>query len=111
MDMNQPLFPAPPGYIVDVANPQRDGEAANFWVGVIGMILAALFLSIRLYTKIVLARNFSADDGKFGTAKQVEIQPDMYTGALVVAWVSRINLDSLQRRASLILCFGYRAFL
>lgn len=63
MDMNQPLFPAPEGYIVDVANPQRDGEAANFWVGIIGMILAALFLSIRLYTKVVLARNFSADDG------------------------------------------------
>jgi hypothetical protein len=70
MDMNQPLFPAPPGYIVDVANPQRDGEVAN-------LILAALFLSIRLYTKIVLARNFSADDGKFSTAKQIKIQPDM----------------------------------
>jgi hypothetical protein len=50
MDMNQPLFPAPPGYIVDVANPQRDGEVANFWVGVIG---------------------------KFSTAKQIKIQPDM----------------------------------
>lgn len=57
------MFPAPDGYVVDVANPQRMGEAANFYVGLIGMILAAVFLSIRIYTKTVLARNFSADDG------------------------------------------------
>lgn len=63
MDMNLPMFPAPDGYVVDVANPQRMGEAANFYVGLIGMILAAVFLSIRIYTKTVLARNFSADDG------------------------------------------------
>ena len=63
MDMNLPMFPAPDGYVVNVANPQRMGEAANFYVGLIGMILAAVFLSIRIYTKTVLARNFSADDG------------------------------------------------
>ena len=108
MDMNQPLFPAPEGYVVDVANPQRDGEAANFWVGVIGMILAALFLSMRLYTKIVLARNFSADDGKFGSAKQIRTQPDMYTGALVMAWVSRIHSNSFRLGTPLMLCFKYR---
>ena len=61
--MNQPLFSAPDGYVVDLANPQRMGQAANFYVGLIGMILAALFLSIRIYTKAILARNFSADDG------------------------------------------------
>lgn len=66
MDLNQPLFPAPDGYVVDLANPQRMGEAANFWVGVVGMILAALFLGIRIYTKVVLARCFAADDGTFG---------------------------------------------
>ena len=65
MDMNLPLFPAPNGYVVDLANPQRVGQAANFYVGAIGMILAILFLGIRIYTKVVLARNFSADDGMF----------------------------------------------
>jgi hypothetical protein len=65
MDMDQPFFPAPDDYIVNLAHPQRMGEAANFYVGLIGMIIAALFLGIRVYTKVVLARNFSADDGKF----------------------------------------------
>lgn len=65
MDMNLPLFPAPDGYVVDLANPQRMGQATNFYVALIGMILAALFLGIRIYTKAVLARSFSADDGMF----------------------------------------------
>lgn len=63
MDMNLPLFPAPDDYVVDLINPQRTGQAANFYVGLIGMILAALLLGIRIYTKVILARSFSADDG------------------------------------------------
>ncbi|KAF1362387.1 hypothetical protein EJ07DRAFT_12641, partial [Lizonia empirigonia] len=66
MDMNLPLFPAPDGYVVDLANPQRMGQATNFYVALIGMILAALFLGIRIYTKVVLAKNFSADDDQYG---------------------------------------------
>lgn len=75
---------------MDIANPQRMGEAANFYIGVVGMILAALFLGIRIYTKVVLARNFSADDGKFNAIDYSEVRSNAYTGALVVAWVSRI---------------------
>ncbi|KAF3042864.1 hypothetical protein E8E12_000618 [Didymella heteroderae] len=78
MDMNQPLFPAPEGYVVDLANPQQIGQAANFYIGVIGMILAALFLGIRIYTKVVLARNFSADDG-----------------ALLVAWSLSVTIQTM----------------
>lgn len=63
MDMDQPLYPAPDGYVVDLANPQRMGQAANFYIGIIGMVVAAIFLGVRIYTKVVLARNFSADDG------------------------------------------------
>jgi len=64
MDMNKPIFPAPPGYIVDVDNPQRTGEAANFWIGTLGMIVAAIFMAIRVYTKTRLAKNFTPDDSK-----------------------------------------------
>jgi hypothetical protein len=39
------------------------GVALNFWVGGVGMFLAATFLGIRIYTKTFLARNFAADDG------------------------------------------------
>ncbi|KAG9186348.1 hypothetical protein G6011_02904 [Alternaria panax] len=62
MDMNQPIFPAPPGYVVDVDNPQRTGEAANLWVGIVGMIVAAVFIAIRVFTKIRLAKTFTPDD-------------------------------------------------
>ncbi|KAI4665159.1 uncharacterized protein J4E88_010607 [Alternaria novae-zelandiae] len=66
MDMNKPIFPAPPGYIVDVDNPQRTGEAANFWIGTLGMIIAAIFMAIRVYTKARLAKNFTSDDIQYG---------------------------------------------
>ena len=62
--MNKPIFPAPPGYVVDVDNPQRSGEAANFWIGTLGMIVAAIFMTIRVYTKTRLAKNFTPDDSK-----------------------------------------------
>jgi hypothetical protein len=88
MDMNQPIFPAPAGYIVDILHPQRSDEAANIWVGTVGMIISSLFMGIRLYvtvqkggprvplriqgiytvtlyTKIKLAKNFTADDGMY----------------------------------------------
>jgi hypothetical protein len=68
MDMNQPIFPAPPGYVVDLENPQRKGEAANFWIGTVGMIVSAIFMVIRVYTKTLLAKSFTADDGKLTQA-------------------------------------------
>ncbi|KAL1797158.1 hypothetical protein ACET3X_003764 [Alternaria dauci] len=66
MDMNQPIFPAPPGYVVDVDNPQRTGEAANFWVGTLGMIVAAIFVVIRIFTKTRLAKSLTPDDVQYG---------------------------------------------
>ncbi|KAF1940627.1 hypothetical protein EJ02DRAFT_435494 [Clathrospora elynae] len=69
MGLDQPISPAPAGYVVDLLNPQRNGEAANFWVGTLGMIVAALFMGIRLYTKAKLAKSITWDDG-----------------ALVIAW-------------------------
>ncbi|RYN22670.1 hypothetical protein AA0115_g9074 [Alternaria tenuissima] len=70
MDMNQPIFSAPPGYVVDVDNPQRTGEAANFWVGTLGMIVAAMFMVIRVFTKTRLAKGFTPDDSKLAQISQ-----------------------------------------
>ncbi|KAB2099104.1 hypothetical protein AG0111_0g12692 [Alternaria gaisen] len=70
MDMNQPIFSAPPGYVVDVDNPQRTGEAANFWVGILGMIVAAIFMVIRVFTKTRLAKGFTPDDSKLAQISQ-----------------------------------------
>lgn len=64
MDMNKPLFPAPPGYVVNLSDPQRTGEAANLWVGAVGMSIAAFFMAVRIYTKTRFAKRFSADDSE-----------------------------------------------
>ncbi|KAF7672479.1 hypothetical protein GT037_009510 [Alternaria burnsii] len=74
MDMNQPIFSAPPGYVVDVDNPQRTGEAANFWVGTLGMIVAAIFMVIRVFTKTRLAKGFTPDDSKLAQISQNTFQ-------------------------------------
>ncbi|KAH6875140.1 hypothetical protein BKA58DRAFT_453973, partial [Alternaria rosae] len=58
----KPIFTAPPGYDVDIDHPQRSGEAANFWIGTLGMIVAAIFMAIRVYTKKRLAKKFTPDD-------------------------------------------------
>lgn len=93
--MNLPIFPAPPGYSVDLANPQRSGAAANFWVGGVGMVLAAFFMGTRLYTKLHLARKFSADDGElFGITGREESMLICYIGALVLAWVRVIQTST-----------------
>ncbi|KAF2026714.1 hypothetical protein EK21DRAFT_73583 [Setomelanomma holmii] len=63
--MDHPIFPAPPGYVVDLAHPQRSGVTANFWVGSVGMVVTAVFICVRIYTKTLLARNFTSDDGTF----------------------------------------------
>ncbi|CAN9310184.1 unnamed protein product [Alternaria sp. RS040] len=74
MDMNQPIFSAPSGYVVDVDNPQRTGEAANFWVGTLGMIVAAIFMVIRVFTKTRLAKGFTPDDSKLAQISQNTFQ-------------------------------------
>ncbi|KAJ4990703.1 integral membrane protein [Stagonosporopsis vannaccii] len=60
--MSQSLFAAPDGYVVDFENPQRTGQAANFYAGCIGMVLATSFLGIRIYSKVFLAKQLCTDD-------------------------------------------------
>ncbi|KAF1952215.1 hypothetical protein CC80DRAFT_495554 [Byssothecium circinans] len=62
IDMSKPLVSAPPGYHVDLAHPQRQGQVLNYWVASVGMVLATIFMGIRAYTKIVLVKKWSSDD-------------------------------------------------
>ncbi|QDS72191.1 hypothetical protein FKW77_004981 [Venturia effusa] len=62
VDLGKPIVPAPEGYVVDLDNPQRRGEAVIIWVGIIGLVVATLLLMLRAYTKIVLVKRFAADD-------------------------------------------------
>jgi hypothetical protein len=119
MDMNQPIFPAPSGYVVDLDNPQRTGEAANFWVGTLGMIVAAIFMATRVYTKTRLAKNFTPDDGKLSQAPLRTLQGCYYdfqhltrsTVALLIAWVRRITTWKQQRAGQIVLMINPAVFL
>jgi hypothetical protein len=93
MDLEQPVFPAPPGYVVDLANPQRSGVVANLCVGAMGMCIAALFVGTRLYTKLAIARQLTWDDGKSYNPLPSSSMSILFpllttvTVALVLAWV------------------------
>ena len=57
-----PAAPAPPGYHVDLQDPQMKGLFAGVCVGILGIILSTAFTGLRVYTKAFLARNFGIDD-------------------------------------------------
>jgi len=61
-DLNKPIVPAPPGYVVDLENPQRRGESIITWVGIIGMVIATTLLLIRAYTKVMIVKKMASDD-------------------------------------------------
>ncbi|KAJ4989116.1 integral membrane protein [Stagonosporopsis vannaccii] len=78
MDLDKPIVPAPNGYIVDLQNPQRRGEAVITWVGIVGMGIATILLLIRAYTKVVLVKKMASDDW-----------------CLLVAWIFSMPVQSL----------------
>jgi hypothetical protein len=65
VDLDKPIVPAPAGYVVDHANPQRRGEALITWVGIVGMVVATALMIIRAYTKVVLVKKLSSDDCEY----------------------------------------------
>ncbi|KAJ8109483.1 hypothetical protein OPT61_g7428 [Boeremia exigua] len=77
-DLTKPIVPAPDGYIVDLQNPQRRGEAVITWVGIIGMVIATTLLLIRVYTKVVLVKKMTSDDW-----------------CLILAWIFAMPVQSL----------------
>jgi hypothetical protein len=58
------VIPAPEGYVVDFAQPQRQGGVETYWIVAVGNVLALMFLGQKLYTKIVIDRRFQLDDGE-----------------------------------------------
>ncbi|TLD32550.1 hypothetical protein E2P81_ATG05526 [Venturia nashicola] len=61
-DLEKPIVPAPVGYVVNLENPQRRGEAVIVWVGVVGLVIATILLMIRAYTKVVVVKKIDAGD-------------------------------------------------
>ncbi|KAE9962581.1 hypothetical protein BLS_000164 [Venturia inaequalis] len=62
IDLEKPIVSAPVGYVINLENPQRRGEAVIVWVGMIGLIVATILLMIRAYTKVVLVKKVASDD-------------------------------------------------
>lgn len=56
------LLPAPEGYVVDFANPQREAVPDAYYVAAFGSFLSVLLMLQRLYTKIFLSGGLQADD-------------------------------------------------
>ncbi|RAL63088.1 hypothetical protein DID88_004172 [Monilinia fructigena] len=71
-------IPAPEGYAVNFDNPARYGEVAGYWVHGVGMVLSFLFLTMRTYTKVFVARNFAVEDA-----------------CLIVAWVCGVTVQAI----------------
>lgn len=57
------VLPAPDGYEVNFDNPPQIGAIAGYFVTGFGIALAAAFLSMRLYTRLAITRNFGYEDG------------------------------------------------
>lgn len=58
-------LPAPEGYVVDFANPQREAVPDAFWVAGFGLFFSVLLMVQRLYTKIFLSGGLQTDDSMF----------------------------------------------
>ncbi|KAK7994649.1 hypothetical protein PG991_016237 [Apiospora marii] len=110
-DGTRVLLTPPPGYIVDLDNPQRNGDVGIYWCYAIGSALALVFLAQRLYTRIVFDGGLQWDDGEtdiqsnvFGQATQLilvyefaaaiegvhgwELPIPKYESFLLLSWVS-----------------------
>jgi hypothetical protein len=64
VDLDKPIVPAPASYVIDLANPQRHGEALILWFGLVGMLISTALLILRAYTKMVIVKKVSSDDCK-----------------------------------------------
>ena len=57
------LVPAPSGYVVNFANPQRHpGVPLVYWITGVMLALATCALAMRIYTRVRLVKEFKAED-------------------------------------------------
>jgi hypothetical protein len=87
--------PAPAGYVVDFANPQRHGDVAGYWVFSVGLVLSFSFLAMRVYTKVFVARSFAIEDCEFNDALFAYSSLSSLTNifhlvCMILAWVSKM---------------------
>lgn len=59
------VLPAPAGYHVDFAHPQRSGIPQTYWIVGIGNFLSLLFFAQRVYAKVSILRKVNWDDAFF----------------------------------------------
>lgn len=57
-----PAASPPPGVTSDLLHPYTKHTRSGVVAAIIGMFIAAIFLMIRIYTKVFLARRFGFDD-------------------------------------------------
>jgi hypothetical protein len=62
---NNPIMPAPAGYLVDLENPQRRDQTTITCVGVVEVLFATISLIIRVCTKLVFVKKVSLDGYEF----------------------------------------------
>ncbi|MCJ1401861.1 hypothetical protein MMC11_005078 [Xylographa trunciseda] len=62
--------PAPPGITPNFVNPPRD--SSPLILTIIFLTLSLIFVSMRLFTRIVLLRGFGWDDGTLSTSLDLE---------------------------------------
>lgn len=58
------MLPAPAGYDVDFANPAQQGAVQTYWVVGVGTFLSLIFVSQRIYTKLMITGNWLVEDCK-----------------------------------------------
>ncbi|EXJ79875.1 hypothetical protein A1O3_08160 [Capronia epimyces CBS 606.96] len=93
-------LPAPEGYKVDFEHPHQTGHIQGYWTSGVGLTLATILLSIRIYTKVFISRNFGMDDDtwviKASGVHGWEVPVDKFnTFSFVTACVSIIYVPCL----------------
>ena len=63
------FVPAPSGVTVDFDNPRHNGMPMAYYVTGVFLAFASLSLAMRVYTRIVVVKEFKMEDCKFTTSQ------------------------------------------
>jgi cytochrome c-type biogenesis protein CcmH/NrfF len=61
------FLPAPSGYVVNFDHPQRKGIPMVYWVTGVGLVLATIAITMRIYTRARIVKEFKYEDCKLLT--------------------------------------------
>lgn len=89
-------LPAPDGYVVDFENPQQQFHVTLYSVVGVGNLLALLFMSQRIYTKLALSRGLQLEDGMFPlTSARGKLRDLIVTGFLIASWICSLVVQGV----------------